>query len=60
MEGRNGQLVDEDVMETASVAPPEPRKEENGQKERQQGQGDSGHSDRDQNQAEPIIRPSPD
>ena len=60
MEGRNGQIIDEDVMQTASIAPPEPREEKNGFNDRQQEQGGDSDTKEDRGQPEPIIRPSPD
>lgn len=61
MEGRKDQLVDEDVMETASVAPPEPEEEKKGADAFKSGEErESGEARESGSPPEPVIRPSPD
>ncbi|QPQ54898.1 hypothetical protein IC614_11360 [Allosphingosinicella flava] len=56
MEGRKDQLVDEEIMQTAAVAPPEP--DENWE-ESQQEQGESDAARPSQSAPEPSIPPPP-
>ena len=59
MEGRKDQLVEEGIMQTAAVAPPEPDERPTAWNEQQQQQGDSQGECGPQSEPEPSSTPSP-
>jgi hypothetical protein len=60
MEGRNAQIVDEDIMETASVAPPDTEEGYREGRQTSEAKSESTTSSEAQDDRQPPLRPPPD